>query len=89
MALFKSIKQDDGVTTNYHRVISVSLWTNSHISIAVFSYVDEGSRNDKSIFGTPYTRSTTYELDYDENMTIVKAYEYLKTLPEFESAKDV
>lgn len=89
MALFKSVRQDDGVTTNYHRIISLNLWPNSHISIGVLSYVDEKSRRDNNILGTPYNRSTTYEIDYDENMSITGAYEYLKTLPEFEDAEDV
>ena len=31
----------------------------------------------------------TYETEYDETMTIEKAYEYLKTLPEFEGATDI
>lgn len=89
MALFKPVRQDDGVTTNYHRIISLNLWPNSHISIGVLSYVDEESRRDNNILGTPYNRSTTYEIDYDENMSITGAYEYLKTLPEFEDAEDV
>lgn len=89
MALFKPVRQDDGVITNYHRIISLILWPNSHISIGVLSYVDEESRRDNSILGTPYNHSTTYETDYDENMSITAAYEYLKTLPEFEDAKDV
>ena len=89
MALFKPVRQDDGVTTNYHRIISLNLWPNSHISIGVLSYVDEKSRRDNNILGTPYNRSTTYEIDYDENMSIAGAYEYLKTLPEFEDAEDV
>lgn len=92
MALYKPILQDDGVTTDYHRISSLTLSTNSHISIGVFSYVNADSRNTKyegPIDRRPYTRSTTYELDYDENMTIVKAYEYLKTLSEFEDAEDV
>ena len=35
MALLKPVRQDDGVTTNYHRIISLNLWPNSHISIGV------------------------------------------------------
>jgi hypothetical protein len=38
---------------------------------------------------TPYRQSVTYETDYSPNMTIEMAYEYLKTLPEFEGATDI
>lgn len=92
MALYKPILQDNGVTTEYHRISSLTLSTNSHISIAVFSYVNAESRNiryEGPIDRRPYIQSTTYEIDYDEDMTITGAYEYLKTLPEFEDAEDV
>lgn len=92
MALYKPVLRDDGVTTDYHRIAYLTLSTNSHISIAVFSYVNENSRNieyEGGIDRKPYTHTVTYETDYDENMTIISAYEYLKTLPEFEGAEDV
>lgn len=92
MALYKPILREDGVTTDYHRISSLILSTNSHISIAVFSYVNAESRNIKyegPDGRRPYVHSVTYEIDYNENMTITSAYEYLKTLPEFEGAEDV
>lgn len=91
MALHKSIRQDDGVTTNYHRVLFIMKTINCHNSIAVISYVDAEARDDeKSLVMTqPYQRSVTYELPYDPNMTIESAYEYLKTLPQFEGAENV
>lgn len=91
MALYKSIKQDDGVTTNYHRILFIQQMTNHHNSIAVLSYVDDESReNEKdSTLLQPYRRSTTYEIAYDPGMTINSAYEYLKTLPLFEGAEDI
>ena len=89
MALNKEIKQDDGITTNYHRILFVQSTINSHISIAVLSYVDESSRMSEAASNTPYTKTITYEKDYEENMTIENAYNYLKTLPEFEEATDI
>lgn len=91
MALNKAIKQPDGVTTNYHRVLFVQITTNRQNSIAVVSYVDENSRADEQTNSeaTPYKQSVTYETDYSPNMTIESAYEYLKTLPEFDGAIDV
>lgn len=90
MALKKAIRQMDGVTTNYHRILFIMATTNSHNSIAVLSYVDEQAREDElnHIIELPYQKSTTYETEYKENMTIEEAYEYLKTTPEFEGAED-
>lgn len=106
MALYKPIKQPDGVVTNYHRVLFIQITTNQQNSIAVLSYVDDQSRSvelndiddsasdqsatcktDYSI--TPYRQSVTYETDYCPSMTVELAYEYLKTLPQFEGATDI
>ena len=91
MALYKPIKQDDGVTTNYHRILYCQITTNQQNSIAVISYINNESRNDEkeNIIAKPYSKAITYETEYDETMTIEKAYEYLKTLPEFEGATDI
>ena len=90
MALQKSIKQSDGVLTNYHRILFVQSTINSHISISVFSYINEETRHDVSTEEVhPYISCTTYETAYKENMTVEEAYSYLKTLPVFEGAEDV
>lgn len=91
MALFKGIRQDDGVVTNYHRILFLQTTTNKQNSIVVVSYVDEASRTDEKdgIILQPYRKSTTYETDYDGTMTIDTAYEYLKTLPQYAGATDV
>lgn len=91
MALYKEIRQDDGVTTSYHRILFLQTTVNRQNSIAVFSYVDDAARTSEkeSIIMQPYVKSVTYEITYDETMTIEKAYEYLKTLPEFEGATDI
>lgn len=91
MALDKKIRQDDGVITNYHRILFLMCTTNRQNSIAVLSYTDYETRENEKIgeFFQPYSKSITYETEYDPNMTIEKAYKYLKTLPEFEGAIDV
>lgn len=91
MALKKSIRQNDGVTTGYHRILFLQQTVNRQNSIAVFSYVDEEAREAEvnNTIEQPYIVSKTYETDYSEDMTIETAYEYLKTLPEFEGAEDV
>lgn len=91
MALYKEIRQDDGVTTKYHRILFLTKTVNRQNSIAVLSYVDSESRTQEqeSILAQPYQKSVTYEIGYDETMTIETAYNYLKTLPQFEGAEDV
>lgn len=91
MALYKPIVQEDGVTTNYHRILFVQVTTNKHNSIAVVSYIDNDAReNEKNgDIDHPYKRSITYETNYNEAMTIPNAYAYLKTLSEFDGAKDI
>ena len=91
MALHKSIVQNDGVTTTYHRILFLQTCVNHHNSIAVMSYVSETAREDElnQVLMQPYQRSTTYELPYDESMTVADAYEYLKTLPIFEGAENI
>lgn len=88
MALYKEIKQSDGVTTKYHRILYIKTTTNRQNSIAVLSYVDDESRDGEKdgVMAEPYKKSITYETDYDPNMTIARAYDYLKTLPLFEGA---
>lgn len=91
MGLYKEIKQADGVTTNYHRIMSVTVTTNRQNSIAVFSYVDNDSRDAEKgdVMAQPYIKAVTYETAYNPEMTVSTAYEYLKTLPQFEGAIDV
>ena len=91
MALYKEIRQDDGVVTKYHRILFVQKTTNRQNSIVVLSYVDDESRNSEkeSVMSQPYQKSVTYETGYDDEMTMEKAYGYLKSLPQFEGAVDV
>lgn len=91
MALQKKIKQRDGVETAYHRILFMQITTNRQISIAVESYVDAAARNatETGEIEQPYTKMTTYETDYDENMNIKKAYQYLKKMDVFANSSDV
>lgn len=91
MAIYKEIRQDDGVTTKYHRILYLTQTVNRQNSIAVLSYVDDTSRTDEkdSVIAQPYQKSITYELPYDPTMTIESAYVYLKTLPQFEGSEDI
>lgn len=90
MALLKKIKQRDGVETAYHRILFMQITTNRQITIAVESYVDEVARNavETGEF-SPYSKTTTYETDYDENMNIKKAYQFLKKTDVFANSSDI
>lgn len=91
MALYKEIRQDDGVTTSYHRILYHQATVNRQNSIIVLSYIDDVFRDEEKngTLSQPYVRSVTYETAYDPDMTTEKAYEYLKTLPRFEGAEDI
>lgn len=89
MALKKEIRQNDGVVTTYHRIFFIQSIINSHDSIAVYSYIDEKGRAMENGENRPYKVVITYEKDYIEDMTIEDAYNYLKTLPDFEGAEDI
>ena len=91
MALYKEKIQRDGIPTNYHRIASLSINVNENNIISVLSYVDNSARTKEksAVIEYPYQCPSTYTIDYDENMTVESAYEYLKTLPEFEGATDV
>jgi hypothetical protein len=91
MALKKEIMQDDGVVTNYHRILYIFNVTNSHSSISVASMVSNVAR-DKEKSGdidNPYQKIVTYETTDKWDMTVEAAYDYLKTLPEFSGAEDI
>ena len=90
MALYKEIRQADGVRTSYHRIMFLQQTVNKQNSIAVLSYTDEEARKfEQDGEFRPYRQSVTYEVDYDPTMTVEKAYEYLKTLDVFVGATDI
>ena len=47
MALRKAITNEDGVTTNYHRIFYVQNMPKSHVSIAVLSLVSDEVREEQ------------------------------------------
>lgn len=91
MALKAAIMQEDGVVTNYHRIRILDLMVNVSNSIAIYSYVDEAAREaEKEGTMKPYVRSITYFAEYDPDMNVAKAYEWLKeNVAEFADAEDL
>lgn len=101
MALSKSIELENGVTTNYHRIVSINSVVNQQTTIEVASYINASKREEESnalktareTGEYPETNvfiNTEYiTKDYDENDNIKSCYEYLKTLDKFKDSKDI
>lgn len=94
MALIKKIELDSGVTTNYHRVVSVNNITNLQTIIEVASYTSKEKRLEEQNAiqnGEPmnvFIETDFYDTEYDKDMNVDNAYDYLKTLEKFANAKD-
>ena len=101
MALKKEIILENGIILNYHRVVSVNNITNQQSVIEVASYINEAQREkEKEWYEEPadweqrgdmnvLIETKFYTTEYNKELNVDNAYEYLKTLPEFENAEDV
>lgn len=102
MALKIQSIADNGITTEYHRIALLSIDVHQQNTILVHSYLSADARQIEKDYASgkynsleagmmkfPYVDANYIHLGYDENMTIPKAYDYLKTLPQFEGAIDV
>lgn len=102
MALNKEIIGSNGVSISYHRIVKMDIWVNFKNHIEVASYINSDGRTKAKILNEaqekgedikdiarPYIIASFYTAPYDESMSIVDAYNYLKTLPEFEGAEDI
>ena len=96
MALSKPIKQNNGIVLNYHRIANIRNVVNDKTYLDVISYVDKEEREKEQ--NQPkyspskeniYTVNNIYKLPYNDTLTIEEAYEYLKTLEDFEGSEDV
>lgn len=95
MALKKEITLENGISLNYHRVVSVNNVTNRASIIDVASYINEEQRRRESNWKDVcerenldvYMVNKVYNKEYTENFSIEDAYEYLLTLDEFKDAK--
>lgn len=102
MALIKDIELDNGVTVSYHRVVRVACYTNVQNTIEVASYTSasQRAREKESMLATtdvtgaavaspsdPYIVTSLFETPYQQGMSVVDAYDHLKTLDEFAGAE--
>jgi hypothetical protein len=101
MALSKKIEKDNGVITNYHRIVSINEIVNEQTLIEVASYTSEEKRQEEiqaletSRNGGEYPQTDIYiDTEYlakeynEKDGNIEDAYNYLKTLDKFKGAKD-
>lgn len=91
MGLKKKIKQSDGVDTYYHRILYMQVTPNQGVSIAVLSYLDADSRAQEQSGEnmSVYKKAVTYEIPYNENITIKKAYKELIKMDVFADAEEL
>lgn len=97
MALKKQIELENGIITNYHRIVSLNKIINNSIVVEVASYTSKEKRQeeidyykstDENKSMNVFTETTCISIEYKENMTIEDAYQYLKTTDKFKEAED-
>ena len=98
MALSKRITLSNGVAVNYHRIASINTITNVCNLIEVAAYTSKAKRiEEKTAFASDgeaiehnvFIDTSCISVPYDQTMTVVDAYDYIKTLPGYEGATDV
>lgn len=102
MAIKKTVTASNGIVTEYHRIAMIKIDTNQQNTILIHSYLSEAGRQiekdytagmydnlEEGMMTWPYVSAQYINCEYDGEMTVTKAYEYLKTLPEFEGSIDV
>lgn len=98
MALKKEIELENGITTNYHRIVSINKITNNCNIIEVASYTSEKQREkEKEYYSSTdenknmnvFIETSFIQKEYSENETIEECYDYLKTLEQFKDAENV
>ena len=101
MALQKAIELDNGIITNYHRIVSINKITNVSNIIEVASYINadkraeekealaEGQRTGEAVPMNVFINTNYISKDYNETETIEDAYAYLKENEGYAEAADV
>ncbi len=94
MALIKSITLENGITVNYHRIVSVNNITNHSSVIEVASYTTKSKRlEEKSALENHesmniFINTEYFNTDYNSSLNVNTAYSYLKTLGQFDGYID-
>ena len=100
MALSKKIELGNGVTVNYHRIVTINKVTNSSTIIEVASYTSEEKRQEEiealakgqetgeAVPMNIFIDTTFLNKEYNETDTIKDLYDYLKTTEKFKDAEN-
>ena len=101
MAIKKKVTADNGIVTEYHRIALITIDVNNQNTILVHSYLSADGRQIEKDYAAglynnveagfmkfPYVDAKYINTVYDENMTVKAAYNYSKTLSQFEGAED-
>lgn len=102
MAIKKKVTLPNGVITEYHRIAMIKIDINQQNTILIHSYLSEAGRQiekdyaagkyrdlEEGMMNWPYVDAQYLNCDYDGEMSISKAYEWLKTQPQFVGAEDI
>lgn len=90
MALQTTIRAyEANIDLTYHRVWGLQYVVNDQNAITVASYYDRDTREQERVNPTVFCQLETFFTDYDPSMTVVQAYEFLKTIEKFKDAIDV
>ncbi len=95
MGLKKEITLGNGVSVNYHRIVSLNNITNVSTIIEVASYTSKKKRQEEKTAienAEPmniYIDTDYINKEYEEDFKIEQAYDYLKTLDKFKDSEDI
>ena len=93
MALKKKIELPNGIHVEYHRIVYVNQITNKCNLIQVASYTSEQKRqeeeqaSDETIVDV-FVEKDLLRTEYDPDMTIESAYDFLKSTDKYSGAED-
>lgn len=95
MAILKKITLDNGIITNYHRVVSVNNITNITSIIEIASYTTQEKREqEKNAIENNqkmnvFVDSEYINIPYNPELNVNSAYDYLKQTEKYSRSKDV
>ena len=97
MAINKNETLPNGLPLSYWRIVSLTCVVNNQSIIEVAGYVNQEQREREQEYDPEtatepldvITETRFINIDYDPNLSVNQAYEYLKTLPEFSGGTDV
>lgn len=93
MAIIKEIQLNNGVTVNYHRVVSVNNITNKLSLVEVASYTDKTKREEEKLklaneeSMNIFIHTEYFTKEYTKDFNVNTAYDYLKTLERFSNCE--